>query len=160
MKKRVCAMLMVVVLVLSLAGCGNSDSKKLVGTWCGELDLNDALKESLASADEMYAEILDFNSFTIVLYAEFKEDGTVEIYADEEQAQEAFDSLIDEFVTVLEEYIVDMIYEQTGMQMTFDEILELSGMDLEKELENLGLDDLAKEMCDKIYRHKSLAFTK
>lgn len=147
MKKRICAMLLAVVLTLSLVGCSNSDSKKLVGTWRCEMDLTGILEESLAGADEMFAELADFTPVIIVLYADFKEDGTVAIYADEQQADEAFEKLLDEFVVVLEEYMVEQIYEQTGMQMTIEEILELTGLNIKEELEKLGLENLSKEMC-------------
>lgn len=100
--KRILALLLIMVLAVSLCGCGNT-AKKLYGTWETTIDYSYAIEEGLGSEFE------DFHhDFDIKMMFEFKEDGTYSMYADEESTQETYDNWINALVP----YLAEMMYEE------------------------------------------------
>jgi len=151
MKKRFLALLLVIAMILSMAGCSSGDTKKLVGKWRCEIDMTDYLMETLMEDSQEIAEYIALDDVVIVYYADFKDNATACMYADEYQIAQTFEHLEDNLVDALGQYMVDLFYEQTGMYMTLDEILELSGVS-EQELRNsLGFDQIVQELCDGLY---------
>lgn len=140
-------MLLVVAMVLSLAGCSGGDTKKLVGKWRCEIDLTDYLMETLLEDSQEMAEYISLDDVVIVYYADFKDNSTARLYADEYQVAETFAHLEDNLVDALGLYMVDLFYEQTGMSMTLNEILELSGTSEQDLRDSLGFDQVVQELC-------------
>lgn len=153
MKKRVIAMILIVAMVLALAGCGDGgDTKKLIGKWRCEVDWTELMEQMVLDSNGEFAEYVEFDDLMMVCYAEFRKDGTAVMYVDESQIQETFDAVVDAFLVGIEKYTVDLIYEQTGMSFAFEEIQELTGMDLQAELSNMNLEELVQEVCDEVYQ--------
>lgn len=150
MKRRILAMLLAAALVLSLAGCGG-DSDKLVGKWRCEIDMTDYLYDIFMQDTPEMAEYLHMRDVIIVYYAEFHDDATVCMYADEAQLSQAMEDLADDLMDCLCTYTEETLYEQTGLRMTVEEILEFSGMSLEELRDSLGIEAVVEEMADGLY---------
>ncbi len=104
MKKitKLVALVLGMVMVLSLCGCGD-ESKKVVGRWAYEIDMQEMLME------EMGDEFAGFeSSLVITLYFDFNEDGTMALSADKEKFVANYDAWLNDFSG----FAADMIYEQ------------------------------------------------
>lgn len=144
--KRFLALVMVMLLALSLCGCGNT-AKKLYGTWETSFDLSGIIEEEMGDEFEGFHE-----EFEITLLLEFSEDGTFKMYADEEKMSDTLDTYLES----LSSFGADMIYEQleeTGMTRDqVDEYIEEQfGMSVQEymldELHNsIEVGDLAAEV--------------
>lgn len=144
--KRFLALVMVMLLALSLCGCGNT-AKKLYGTWETSFDLSGIIEEEMGDEFEGFHE-----EFEITLLLEFNEDGTFKMYADEEKMSDTLDTYLES----LSSFGADMIYEQleeTGMTRDqVDEYIEEQfGMSVQEymldELHNsIEVGDLAAEV--------------
>lgn len=144
--KRFLALVMVMLLALSLCGCGNT-AKKLYGTWETSFDLSGIIEEEMGDEFEGFHE-----EFEITLLLEFNEDGTFKMYADEEKMSDTLDTYLES----LSSFGADMIYEQleeTGMtrEQVDEYIEEQFGMSVQEymldELHNsIEVGDLAVEV--------------
>ena len=133
--KKMISILMALVLVLALAACGGTGSTQngavgstgavatpeptpatIYGTWEGTLDMTDKLIEEVD--DEAFAKYL--KSFPMIVTVTFNEDNTCHLVAD---GTGAADNLKD----AMSQYLVDMVKEQTGMEMSLEEIEQLAG---------------------------------
>lgn len=151
MKKRMLALALVIVMILSMAGCSSGDTKKLVGTWRCEIDMTDYLMETMLADSQEMAEFISLDDVVIVYYADFKDNATACLYADEYQVADTFEQLEDDLVDALGLYMEELFYEQTGLSMTLEEILELSGTSEQDLRDSLGFDAIVQEMCDGLY---------
>lgn len=110
MKKasKVLVVLLTLVMVLSICGCGGNDSgKDLVGTWSLDYDLADLL------AGEMGEEYADFNSpLNMTICFEFKEDKTFTMYGEPESFKANYATWLEEFLS----FSTDMMYEMFSEQ--------------------------------------------
>lgn len=134
MKKKISALLCIVLaltMILSLSACGSSgDKAKLVGSWQCEKDLAQLINDQFA-ADEATAGLLNVDEFKLVIYMEFKDDDTYSMYVDEASIDAAMDNLVTCIVNGISQYMEDLVKEQTGYEMTIDEILEANGITMD-----------------------------
>ena len=151
MKKKVLAILLVLAMLLALAGCGSGDTEKLVGKWRCEIDMTDFLMEKILEDSGEMAQYFELNDVVVIYYADFRSDSTVRMYAEEQQVNDLFEKLEDRLMDGLALYMVDLFYEQTGIIMTMDEILELSGTNEEDFRDSLGFDQIARELVENLY---------
>lgn len=148
MKKLISLVLVAAMLCCVLAGCGNKEVEALIGTWEAEVDMTELM------ASEMDAEMMEFVTledvvFTMVL--QFNSDGTYSMTLDEESVETALNNVMqsvkDGVVAMLENQIAEM-----GLEMTVEEMLAASGMDLDAlmaELEaEIDLSSLIEETID------------
>lgn len=102
MKKftKVVAMLMAMVLLLSLCGCGD-ESKKVIGKWSYEIDLQDAIMEEMGSE-----EFADFKStLPVTIFFDFQEGGKMELTVDEDAFISAYESWLNDFCDFAADYL-------------------------------------------------------
>lgn len=150
MKKasKVLVVLLTLVMVLSICGCGGSDSgKELIGTWSLDYDLADLL------AGEMGEEYADFNSPLIMsICFEFKEDKTFTMYGEPDSFKANFNTWLDEFLAFSTNMMYDMFAEQDLSQEEADAAFqETYGSSIEDYLRQtfeaeLDVDSLLAEM--------------
>lgn len=148
MKKRILALVLALVLVLCLTACsGGGDSKKFVGKWCYALDLTDMMNSSLAAElDPTMAPYLTIQNCSVNVYAQFNEDGTYSMYVEERELTDTMDKLVADVVDGMGEYLVDYVYQETGMEMTLEEILEMLGMSMDDLTAGFDMSDVIDEM--------------
>ena len=106
MKKgsKLLAILLTLVLVLSVCGCGGSDEsgKQLIGTWALEYDLADLLAGEMEGFEDFSTPLV------MTICFEFTEDGKFTMFGEEESFKANFDTWVDEFVT----FGTDMMYQE------------------------------------------------
>ena len=147
MKKRIVSVVLLLAMLLALTACGGGDADKLVGTWKCEMDLAEQINDEMGLDDEM-AEYLNFDSFEIVVYMEFNKDGTYSMYADMDTMEESLDAAVEDFADGMAQYLEAMIYEQTGMEMSADEILAMSGVSMDDMLAEAFPEGMAEEIAE------------
>lgn len=121
------------IMVLSLCACGGD---KLVGKWESEIEMKEIIFDGMDSATRAEVEeMFDFDDLTLVVQAEYKQDGTFKMYADA-------DTLYDDLYDIIEE----------GLRESFEEVIEQENSDMSvSELLNYmgtSLDELTKELVD------------
>lgn len=142
-------LLLTVLMLLTLTGCGKNP---IVGVWQCELDFEDyfvemmdaEVKDELASVG-ISLSFEDYISDVAFEYtAEFKEDGTYSMTADEDDVAD----MVDSFKASTSEYCTDLIKKicvaiaaSTGVQCTEDTVEETMGMTVdEMAIDVLGMD--------------------
>ena len=152
MKKKL-SVLMCIVLVLSmlltLTGC-SGDKAKLVGKWKCEKNMAQSFNAGVAAGDPTVAEYVALDEFNVVVYMEFYEDDTYSIYADEDSVRLAMETMKEDLVEGIGRYMEDLIFEQTGLTLPADQILEMAGMSMDDLLGQIVTDDLVDEMINEI----------
>ncbi|MBP3421539.1 MAG: hypothetical protein J6K37_04645 [Lachnospiraceae bacterium] len=103
--KKLLAVLMIMVLAMSLCGCGNT-AEKLYGSWEMTVDLSSEIESELDEPDFHAA-------WDVKMILQFNEDGTIEMYADEEFTTESLNGWLDAYIdyTVEQQYAE---YEEMG----------------------------------------------
>lgn len=145
MKKltKLIATLMAMVLLLSLCGCGD-ESKKVVGKWAYDIDLQDMIMEEMGSE-----EFADFKStLPVTLYFDFQDGGKLELTIDEDAFLDAYDNWLGDFCS----FAADYLY-QTGADsgMTKEDVDSMFGGNAEDYFRDMmnqevNAEDLVKEM--------------
>ena len=145
--RKITAMLLCLVLVLSLCACGAKEN--LVGTWKANIELADLMnKEIAASGDEAMAEAMNLESFQLPLILELREDGTCTMKVDPEGMAASADKLAADLTEGLKAYFVTML-EQQGLDVEDPtEFLTAMGLDL---------DALVAEMKDQFLAEDTFA---
>lgn len=145
--KKITAMLLCLVLVLSLCACGAKEN--LVGTWKANIELADLMnKEIAASGDEAMAEAMNLESFQLPLILELREDGTCTMKVDPEAMAASADKLAADLTEGLKAYFVTMLQQQ-GLEVEDPtEFLTTMGLDL---------DALVAEMKDQFLSEDTFA---
>ena len=145
--KKITAMLLCLVLVLSLCACGAKEN--LVGTWKANIELADLMnKEIAASGDEAMAEAMNLESFQLPLILELREDGTCTMKVDPEAMAASADKLAADLTEGLKAYFVTMLQQQ-GLEVEDPtEFLTTMGLDL---------DALVAEMKDQFLSEETFA---
>lgn len=142
MTKIVATLLLVTSLLLCMVACGEDEGKALVGTWTSEINLSDALNESFALSGQ---DISVDAPLMLTLVFTFGEDGSAELYIDEEETLASVASYSDALAVALE----DLIYaeaEAAGMtREQYDEIMAAQGMSVQ-DLCAQTAGELVKEM--------------
>lgn len=126
--KRIVSLALVLVMVAALfAGCAASkvsDQEALVGTWKGELDMTQAIKEELGDDLEGF----EMTEFKVTAVFKFAADGTYTMELDEESVEKAFEGLL----AGMEGFMKTMMEAQAQEAgMTLDDLLAAAGMTME-----------------------------
>lgn len=145
--RKILSLVMIMVLALSLAGCGSNTAKQLYGTWAATFDLSGMIEDELGSDFDGFHE-----DFDITLMLDFNEDGTFRMYADEEALRDTFNTYIESLAS----FGTNVMYEQLeGNGYTRDEIdsmvEEQYGMGVEEYMlsqlqSSVDIDDLIGDM--------------
>lgn len=152
MKKKISVLLTMLLLVTAvLSGCGEggTESKKLdlVGDWKASVDCTPLMASELEDLEEMIGPLSDLK-FIIDIDISFKDDKTFVMNLNEDSFKSAVDNLFDSH---LKDALFDVLEQQikdTGLDMSVEELLALSGMDIDTLLEEAksealtGLDGL------------------
>ena len=101
--KKLLSLVMIMVLALSLAGCGSDTASQLYGTWSTTFDLSGMIESELGSDFEGFHE-----EFDITLMMDFNEDGTFKMYADEAALTDTFNT----YITSLASFGTDVMYQE------------------------------------------------
>lgn len=147
--KKVIALVLALVLCLAMCACGaESDKDKLLGTWVATVDLAEMLNEEMAGSDPTMAEYLKIDSLEMKFVLTFNKDDTCSMAIDEDALADEIDAALDTLMDGTKKYLVDMFADQ-GLDMSLDEILELSGVSLDDLRDELAADmDIAGEFED------------
>lgn len=151
MKKKLAALAMTTVMVLSLVGCG----KKIEGTYTAEVDLTDALEERLNDYIKKNHGCDDFDwngSISLSMELELS-DGEYTFKADKEQLEKDYKEFMCEN---LETFILSLIEDNLYDTMTVDEFIESSGYSSIWEM--LGYDSV-EDYYDAYFDEGSIADT-
>lgn len=150
MKKvsKMLAVLLAFVMVLSLCGCGGSDSgKDLVGTWSIDYDLAGLL------AGELGDDFAGFNApLVMTICFEFKEDKTYTMYGEPESFKANFNTWLEEFLAFGTDVLYDTFAAQgmdkEGADAAFEETYGCSIQDYMRQTfeAELDVDALLDEM--------------
>ena len=135
MKKHLSRLLcvtLVLAVLLSLAGCGASDEKKLIGTWNTTMDLTDMTNELLTAASPDMAEYITLSDCSIDLVYTFNEDGTYQMSLVDESLEAWSQNILEGTTEGLQKYLDDMAQEEG---LTADDLLSAMGVDLDELLE-------------------------
>lgn len=112
--RKILSLVMIMVLALSLAGCGSNTEKQLYGTWAATFDLSGMIEDELGSDFDGFHE-----DFDITLMLDFNEDGTFRMYADEEALRDTFNTYLESLAS----FGTNVMYEQLeGNGYTRDEV--------------------------------------
>ena len=170
--KRTVSLLIAVLLVFSLAACGennsgNTDSTEaqinteantsIVGKWNYKLDFKTVMESSKDEAykdqEALYESMLKaFSGITIDLFFEFDENNSFKFYADEESAKKAVEQMKEKLIDVLPD-----MFEAMGVSKEdYAKYLESSGM-TEEELaasyaQNMNTDSITKMSTKGTYK--------
>ncbi|MBE6975852.1 MAG: hypothetical protein E7439_01460 [Ruminococcaceae bacterium] len=162
--KKLVALLLALAMILSmslfLTACDDSSKKDkdeeiseedlekaIVGTWKGTMDLTDSMEEMLEG--EGLGEYVELSKFKVKFSMEFNDDGEVEIVADEDSLNDAFETFIDEMADGMEAYLADEL-EKAGSDMTPDEAMKAQyGMGCKEYLTEV-YESVADSMADEL----------
>lgn len=123
------ALLLVAVMLLSLTACG-SERDKLVGDWTATVSLADIIESQINAQSEELGINMEIDSFDLKMLFSFKSDGTYSIAADKGSIDTAMDGLAESLKKSLRGYFEQEI-EKQGLDMSVDELLELSNISLD-----------------------------
>lgn len=127
MKKVVSLLLVAVMLCAVLAGCGNKEAEALVGTWNAQIDLAEVINSQMDPSMMEFVKLENVN-FTMVMT--FEKEGTYRVGLDEASVSTALDYVLEQVkdgtYAMLEAQMAEM-----GLDISVEEALELSGMDIE-----------------------------
>lgn len=144
--KRFLALVMMMILSLSLVGCGD-DSADLYGTWERTFNITETMMDG---AGDEYA---DFNEqIELKMILEFKEDGSYAMYADEATTEDNFNQWVDALAAYETELIYSTYEEQGFSREEIDEQAQQqygSTMEeyvLETEKENFDIDEIMSSL--------------
>ena len=134
--KKLLAVVMIMVLAMSLCGCGNT-AKKLYGSWEMTVDLSKEVESELGEPD--FHAPLD-----VKLIVQFNEDGTFDMYADEAFTTDSLNGWLDAFI----DYYVEKTYvEYEEMGMTREEVdqamMDQYGMGMQEMMEDAMADSVS-----------------
>lgn len=139
--RKAVALLMALVMIFVLAGCGKSD---VVGTWQADIDMIDVLVESIdAELGNMDISFRDYaDTFNFRLVVEFKEDGTYCQTVDEEAFNASVADLRSAIIDFYNDFFVYLLVD-TYTQMGVTE--DLSSQEALEEFIGMSLDDAIQE---------------
>ena len=130
MKKFLCVVLTLVLLVSVLAGC-SSKSDELVGTWEGQIDMTDMVNEQLGAE---FAGMFTLDDMVFTMSITFNKDGTYQVNLDRESVEAAFNGMVDD----MKDGLIDMLEAEIaamGVDMSVEDMLAASGMDMDQLME-------------------------
>lgn len=153
--KKIAGILLAASMLLTLFACGGSgesDQKKLVGTWKATVDMtdlmNDSIQQGMGESDQIFNEYFRISKFDFVVVFTFRDDGTYSMNADEAYFNNSISTVIDELKVGLSRYLEDMLASQ-GLDMSLDDLLAEQGTSLdalfEESLPSSMFDSMANE---------------
>lgn len=135
---------LILTLLLSLAGCGSSETDKFVGTWTASVDTAELMNGIFEETDEEMAEYLHLDDCAIDLVFTFTEQGAYSSQIDADAFNAWYDKVIADLSAGLNNYLEAMAHAQ-GLDMTAEEMLAMSGMDMAALLEGAIDQDTLEE---------------
>ena len=111
--KRMVALIMTVMCIFTLTGCA-TDAEKLVGTWKGEISVNDVMDNTNVASGNLdillLKQFIDFSEMYIAFDMTFNEDGTYYAKVDEASVQKFLDAVLVE----IEKNLYDIVEAEIG----------------------------------------------
>ena len=153
MMKKIISILLIAVMLLAFAGCGKSksgDKEQFVGTWKATLDMTELLNESLREGigDDEMADFFVIDKFSFDVVFKFNDDGTYSTDVD----QASLDKSAETMKTAVKDGLMDyfeVMVDEMELDMSVEELLELSGLSMDDLLEEAMpadlFDDVVKE---------------
>lgn len=139
---------LVLTMLFMFTGC--NEQKKFVGKWESEIDMTDFINEGMGLDDEM-AEYVAIEDFEIVMQLIFNSDGTYKRTVDENSLEDTLEDAKEDLKDGMMDYFKAYLKE-SGLNMTVDELLEASEVDLDELVEEaLGkkvMDEMVDSMTD------------
>lgn len=139
---------LVFTMLFMFTGC--NEQKKFVGKWESEIDMTDFFNEGMGLDDEM-AEYVAIEDFEIVMQLIFNSDGTYKRTVDENSLEDTLEDAKEDLKDGMMDYFKAYLKE-SGLNMTVDELLEASEVDLDELVEEaLGkkvMDEMVDSMTD------------
>ena len=139
---------LVFTMLFMFTGC--NEQKKFVGKWESEIDMTDFINEGMGLDDEM-AEYVAIEDFEIVMQLIFNSDGTYKRTVDENSLEDTLEDAKEDLKDGMMDYFKAYLKE-SGLNMTVDELLEASEVDLDELVEEaLGkkvMDEMVDSMTD------------
>ena len=132
--KKIIALTLCLILVLSLCACGGKED--LSGTWKTTLDMSAGYNAELVAVDPTMAEYLKLDSFDVPLVMDLKADGTYTMTVDRDDLDAVMAQVVEVTKNGILAYFEDIL-AQEGIEMDVNEALTLMG---------ISLDDLVAEM--------------
>ncbi len=136
--KKLLAVLMIMVLAMSVCGCGNT-AKQLYGSWEMTVDFSKEIESEL-NEPEFHADL------DVKLIVQFNEDGTFEMYADEASTTDSLNSWLEAFIdfTVEQQYLE---YEEMGMsrEEVDQAMMDQYGMSMKEMLDEAMAESISVE---------------
>ncbi len=143
--KKLISLLLVLVMILSLAGCG-SEKDKLIGKWVGEVDFTGEFNDMMMQGmDAEMGEYIVINSFKLTMVLTLDANGTYTLGLDEEALNKTVDDLKSDLKAGLEAYFEDLLAE-SGLTMSVDELLAMSGTNMDELLDSAISQEMIKEV--------------
>lgn len=129
--KRMVALIMTVMCIFTLTGCA-TDAEKLVGTWKGEISVNDVMDNTNVASGNLdillLKQFIDFSEMYIAFDMTFNEDGTYYAKVDEASVQKFLDAVLVEIEKNLYD-IVEAEIGKTGVNISVEDMLAYLGVD-------------------------------
>lgn len=162
MKKLIC-MILSIATILSmgcmLGGC-NTNAKKIIGTWRGEVDitqmLNEGFTQGLGKDAQAAAPYFDLDNYKMVCVITFHEDGTYTKSIDQDSLETMLGKLRNDITQGLRNYFRDTFKKQ-GLNGSVDDLLlKTIGMNLEAMVSIRlmpGLQEITKSVQDEEGRY-------
>lgn len=150
--KTVAKILVAIMVVFTLTGCGAGKDKALIGTWRATIDMSSFINEGAAEATEEFGVPFETDGFTMDMIATFNEDMTYSMGFD----VDALYVSLDKFSAEMKEWMIAILekgIEDQGLDMTVDEMLELSGMNLDDVVEET-MAEMTNEMVAELGNFK------
>ena len=151
-KRTVVSVLVIASMAFGLASCGGSgDKEKFVGTWNTNVDLTDFVNEQVQAGLDAVgadaAEYFNLGEFGFMLDFTFNSDDTYSIAVDEDSLNSSVESVKNSFKDGFTAYVENMI-TTTGVDMTVDEMLALSGTSMDEVVDAGFSDEIINGMIE------------
>jgi len=135
MRRTVALSLALALTVFVLAGCGGTESEKLVGTWEGQLDLTAVIRQQVPET----MQDLDVGEFVVTAVFTFTEDGAYTMGLDEASMTRAVEAFVEKLEAAAKE-----------QELTAEQAAQMLGMTPEeyakKLLEKADVETLAAKV--------------
>lgn len=149
--KKVISFALILCMLFAFAGCGAKEEDKFVGTWKATVDMSQAVMDEIAASDPNgeLSPYVDLEGYAFDYVWTFNEDGTYTMSVTKESAQAAADALEATLRSTFEKMILDQFAQQGYTDITLDEALSTTGMDIDslvaQSMEGLDVDDLVDD---------------
>lgn len=117
----------------------------IAGTWSTQYDMSSMLNDSINASDPGMAAYFDFHDLYITIEFYLGADGTASLSVTEDSVEPMLDEVKDQMVDGIKNMLTELLQAQ-GLDMTADDYLAVSGMDLDALIDqsmNLDPDTLA-----------------